>query len=298
MTRRFRKVIFLIFVVFFIITSVVVVFFAQGYRFDFNSLKFVKTGGIFIKTSADGAKIYLDDKYIETTSGILTHSTLISGLTPKTYSVFVYKENYYPWNKIVEVKNGMVAGLNNITLFPLELEKLKVVELPLQTISEFFVENDAIKIKNNNTKIASAYNLADGKLLSSEKFTIATSATEFISPDKDKKIYVSDNQLWVVYLNDAKEEPLKKAGEKELIAAYEAPIGFFGWLNDSGHIIWFANGALNIAELDNRGGKRNSIKFYLNIGAPVFWDRDDSAFYFFEKTTKKAALYKIDLKAR
>ncbi|MDO8743342.1 MAG: PEGA domain-containing protein [Candidatus Azambacteria bacterium] len=298
MTRRFRRGIFLIFVVFFIITSVATVFFAQGYILDFNSLKFVKTGGIFIKTSTDSVKIYLDDKYIETTGGILTHSALVSGLAPKTYSIFVYKENYYPWNKTVEVKSGMVVGLNNITLFPLELKKLKVVELSLQTISEFSVVNDTVEIKNNKTKIVNAYNLADGKLLSSKKFIIATSTTEFISPDKDKKIYISDNQLWIVYLNDAKEEPFKKAGEKELLADYETPIDFFGWLNDSEHIIWFADSELNIAELDNRGGKRNSIKFYLNISAPVFWDRGNSTFYFFDKTSQKAVLYKIDLKTQ
>ncbi len=303
MTRRFRRFIFLIFTIFFVVSSIIVILFAQGYRFNFNSLKIVKTGGIFIKTSTDGAKIYINDKYVESTSGILSHSTLISGLTPKNYSVFIYEENYYPWNKTVEVKNGMVTELNNIILFPLELKKIEIVELPSQVISEFVINDSTIEIKNNKTKIINAYNLSDGKLLSSEKFSAeggpasgwkTSTSTEIISPDKNKKLYIADNQLWIDYLNGTK---------KELIATYEPPIIFFDWFDDSEHLIWFANNELIIAELDNRGGKRNSIKFYLNIDSPVFWDRDNSDFYFFEKTLPaqtgagKNTLYKINFKA-
>ncbi len=291
MTRRFRRFIFLIFTIFFVISSIIVILFAQGYRFDFNSLKIVKTGGIFIKTSTDGAKIYINDKYVESTSGILSHSVLISGLTPKNYNVFVYKENYYPWNKTVEVKNRIVTELNNIILFPLELKKIKIVELPSQVISEFAVNNSTIEIKNNKTKKVSVYSLVDGKLLSSSGWKTSTS-TEIISPDKNKKLYVLNDQIWIDYLSDTKKEPVKNAGEKELVATYESPIIFFDWFNDSEHLIWFAKGELTIAELDNRGGKRNSIKFYLNVSPPIFWDRDNSDFYFFEKNN----LYKINFK--
>ncbi len=284
MTRRFRRFIFLIFTIFFVVCSIIVILFAQGYGFDFTTLKIVKTGGIFIKTSTDNAKIYINDKYVESTNGILSHSTLISGLTPKNYNVFIYKENYYPWNKTVEVKNGMVTELNNVILFPLELKKNKIVELPSQMISEFAINNSTIEIKNDKTKIINIYNLIDGKLVSSEKLKTATSSEEIISPDKNKKLYTSNNQLWIDYLNDIKKEPL---------TTYESPINFFDWFNDSEHLIWFANSELTVAELDNRGGKRNSIKFYLNIDSPVFWDRNNSDFYFFEKNI----LYKINFKA-
>jgi len=293
MTKKFRRFIFLIFTIFFVVSSIIVILFAQGYRFDFNSLKIVKTGGIFIKTSADGAKIYINDKYVESTSGILNYSALISGLAPKNYNVFVYKENYYPWNKTVEVKNGMVTELNSIILFPLELKKTKIVELPSQVISEFAINNSTIEIKNNKTKIINVYNLSDGKLLSSEKFKIATSSEEIISPDKNKKLYILNNQIWIDYLNGTKKEPVKNAGEKELIAAYVPPINFFDWFNDSEHLIWSNNNELIVAELDNRGGKRNSIKFYLNIDSPVFWDHGNSDFYFFEKNI----LYKMNFKS-
>ena len=281
MTRRIRRFIFLIFVIFFIAVSAGVALFAQGYRFDLGSLKVVKTGGIFIGTSVDGAKIYISDKYVGATSGILNYTTLVSGLTPKNYNIFIYKENYYPWNKVVEVKNGMVVELNNIILFPLELEKVKVTETPSQIFSEFVVNDGKLEIKNIKTKTVKIYNLADGKLLTSEKFIPATSTNEVISPDKDKKLVFSDNELWV---------------DKDLVADFESSVGFFDWFNDSEHLLWLNNNELTIAELDNRGGKRNSVKYYLNIDSPVFWDRNNSNFYFFDKTSKTDILYKINLK--
>jgi len=281
MTRRIRRFIFLIFVIFFVVTSAGIALFAQGYRFDFGSLKIVKTGGIFISTSVDGAKIYINDKYIGATSGILNYTILVSGLTPKNYNIFVYKENYYPWNKVVEVKNGMVVELNNIILFPLELKRDKIIEIPAQTFSEFAVDDSKLEIKSNKTKTVKTYDLTDSKLLTSEKFVLATSTNEIISPNKNKKLFLSDNELWV---------------DKDLIATFESPVDFYDWFDDSGHLLWLNNNELTIAELDSRGGKRNSVKYYLNIDSPVFWDRDNSDFYFFDKTSKTNVLYKINLK--
>lgn len=281
MTRRIRRFIFLVFVVFFVAVSAGVVLFAQGYRIDFGSLTVVKTGGIFIDTSVDGAKIYINDKYIGATNGILKYTNLVSGLTPKNYNIFIYKENYYPWNKVIEVKNGMVVELNNIILFPLELKRIKVIEAPSQIFSEFAVNDGKLEIKNTKIKTVKTYNLADGKLLTSEKFTPATSSSEIISPDKNKKLTFLDNKLLV---------------DKDLIAEFESPVDFFDWFDDSGHLLWLNNNELTIAELDNRGGKRNSVKYYLNIDSPVFWDRVNSDFYFFDKTPKTDILYKISLK--
>ncbi|MFH1392899.1 MAG: PEGA domain-containing protein [Patescibacteria group bacterium] len=281
MTRRIRRFIFLMFVVVFAVTSAVIALFAQGYRFDFSSLKVVKTGGIFINTSVDGAKIYINDKYIGATNGILKFTNLVSGLTPKNYNIFIYKENYYPWNKVIEVKNGMVVELNNIILFPLELKRTKVIETPSQTFSEFAISDGKLEIKNAKTKTVKIYDLKNGELLTKSNFILATSSSEIISPDKNKKLFLSNNKLWV---------------DKDLVASFDSPVDFFDWFDDSGHLLWLNNNELTIAELDNRGGKRNSVKYYLNIDSPVFWDRANSDFYFFDKTPKTDVLYKINLK--
>ena len=294
MTIGFRRFIFWIFVILFIAASVIIILFAQGWRFDFDSFKIVRTGGIFIKTTVSGAKIYVSDKYVGSTAGLLTYTKLVDSLTPKNYNLFIHKEGYYPWNKMVEVKNGLVTELFSITLFPLEFKKVKIAQLPAQKIADFEVNEKTIKIINNKKiETAKIYDF-EGQLISSEKFKISTS-TELISPDKNKKLYAADNKIWIEYLGDIKEEPSKKAGEKEIIAILESPILFFDWLKDSEHVIWSTGGELTIAERDNRGGKRNSIKFYLNINPPIFLDSKNSDIYFFETDGKKEILYKINL---
>lgn len=294
MTIRFRRFIFWIFTILFAIASIIIILFAQGWRFDFYSFRLVKTGGIFIKTMIPDAKIYINDKYIGTTAGLLSYTKLVDNLAPKNYNLFIYKEGYYPWNKTVEVKNGLVNELPYITLLPLELKKIKVAELPNQTIADFSIEDEKIKIiankKTGNSKI---YDFK-GQLISREIIKMATS-TELISPDKNKKLYVIGNSIWIDYMASVKEEPSKAAGEKEIITVSQSPILFLDWFRDSEHIIWFAEGELTIIERDNRGGKRNSVKYYLNINMPFFWDRDNSDLYFFETNGSKLILYKINI---
>jgi hypothetical protein len=295
MTKRFRRFIFLVFTVFFIITSIIIASYAQGYRFDFNSWKIVKTGGIFIKTSITDVKIYIDDKYIESTGGILNYSSLVSGLTPKYYNAFIYKEGYYPWNKSIEVKDGMVTEMKNILLFPIELVKTKVAELPSQTISKFSVKDNIVIITNAAAKTVKTYDFQKGLLSTDKLKPPATTTEDILSPDGEKRLYAALNQLWIEYLKNVDIEPVKSAGEKELVAEYETPLNFFDWLSDSEHIVWFGNNELNIAERDNRGGKRNVVKYYLNINSPVFFDRDSAEFYFFENSLGKEILYKFNI---
>lgn len=294
MTRKYRQFIFWIFVILFIIASIIITLFAQGWRFNFESLRIVKTGGIFIKTTVSGAKIYVNDGYTGSTGGILNYTKLINNLTPKNYNLFIYKEGYYPWNKLVQIKDGLVTELVHINLLPLELKRVVVAELPIQNIAEFRVKDETIKIiTNKKTGSAIFYNF-DGKLTPNKSFETATS-TELISPDKNKKLRVLNNQILIDYINDVKEEPAKTAGEKEIIATSESPILFFDWFKDSEHIIWFADNELTIAERDNRGGKRNVITYYINITPPIFWDSKESDLYFFENSTEKSVLYKINI---
>lgn len=295
MTRRFRRFIFWIFVVFFVALSIAVSLIAQGWRFDFNTLKVVKTGGIYIKTSVTEAKVYINDKYYKSTGGLLNYTVLLSGLVPKQYSIFIYKDGYFPWNKTIEVKNGLVTELSHIILLPIKLNKTKITEIITQQISEFSVKDKMIEIKNNKTKITKTYNF-EGTLVSSEKFKIATSSPlRVTSPDEKKELFVSENKIWISYISDEKEDPARKIGETDLVSPYEGPIKFFDWFNDSEHVIWYANSELKVAERDDRGGKRYAASFYLSIDSPVFWNQQNSEFYFFELEDKVMILYKINV---
>ena len=99
---------------FFLITPTVILY-SQGYRFDFENKKITQTGGLFLKVSPRSADIYLDETLTDKTD-FLFGSVLIENLVPKKYKIRVEKENYEPWEKILEIKEKQVANAKNITL--------------------------------------------------------------------------------------------------------------------------------------------------------------------------------------
>lgn len=89
----------------------IAIFLAKGYRVSPTEKRIVGTGIITVSSEPDAASVFVD--------GHLTTATdaTISSLTPKKYSVRVVKEGFIPWERDIEVKEGMVSEVK-ITLFP------------------------------------------------------------------------------------------------------------------------------------------------------------------------------------
>src|SRR3989344_3229997 len=116
MTKRTKRWLFYSAVVIFALSSYVVILYAQGYKYSFSEAKFFKTGSIFLKTNED-AKVYLNDKYLNSTS-FFGNSYTISGLLPGQYTVRVQKDNFNFWIKKVLVEEGLVNDFSRILLLP------------------------------------------------------------------------------------------------------------------------------------------------------------------------------------
>lgn len=109
MSKRFIATIFTLLVI--AISAGLAIFLAKGYTISPQERRIVGTGIISISSEPDSASVYLD--------GHLTTATnaTISSLSPKTYSIKVIKEGFIPWEKSVNVKEGLVTELK-VTLFP------------------------------------------------------------------------------------------------------------------------------------------------------------------------------------
>ncbi len=86
------------------------IFLAKGYRLSTQTGTIAGTGIISVTSIPDQASVYLD--------GHLTTATNanINSLPPKVYEVRIVKEGYIPWQKKVEVKEGLVFEIK-ATLF-------------------------------------------------------------------------------------------------------------------------------------------------------------------------------------
>lgn len=109
MSRRFVITIITILVI--AAAAAVAIFLAKGYTVSPTEKRIVGTGIINVTSEPDAASVFID--------GHLTTATnaTVSSLAPKKYSVKVVKEGFIPWEREVEVKEGLVTPLK-ITLFP------------------------------------------------------------------------------------------------------------------------------------------------------------------------------------
>jgi hypothetical protein len=81
------------------------IFLAKGYRLSPKEGTIAGTGILSITSVPDQASVYLD--------GHLTTATNanINSLNPRAYDVKIIKEGYIPWEKKVEVKEGLVSDV-------------------------------------------------------------------------------------------------------------------------------------------------------------------------------------------
>src|SRR3989344_9563154 len=109
MPRRFIITVITLIVI--AVAAGIAIFIAKGYSFSAKEKRIVGTGILAISSEPDAASVFLD--------GHLTTATNanINSLAPKSYLVKVIKEGFIPWERAVEIKEGLVTDLK-ITLFP------------------------------------------------------------------------------------------------------------------------------------------------------------------------------------
>src|SRR5690348_7384267 len=109
MNKRFLFTLFLI--AFCLIGTSIAIFLAKGYRFSPKTGTLTGTGIISITSIPDQASVFID--------GHLTTATNanISSLLPKKYDVKITKDGFIPWEKQIDVKEGLVTQIK-ATLFP------------------------------------------------------------------------------------------------------------------------------------------------------------------------------------
>lgn len=94
-----------------IVVAGMAIFFVKGYSFSSKDGRLVGTGILSITSLPDGASVYINGHLTTATN------TTLSSLQPKKYQLKIVKEAFIPWEKEVEVKEGLVTEVK-ATLFP------------------------------------------------------------------------------------------------------------------------------------------------------------------------------------
>ena len=148
-------------IVLFLIATPLLVLYARGFKFDFNTRQIVKTGALVVKTEPTKADVFLNDKK----QADPTPST-IRFLLPGDYTVRVEKSDYQPWTKRFSLRSQLVtwaaADRDTITLFYDQIKLSKSWNVLQASISKL---GDEIVFLDENQK-ASSINTVSGDVTS------------------------------------------------------------------------------------------------------------------------------------
>jgi len=267
-TKRFKRALFYSAVVVFLILSYITILYAQGYKYSFSKNRFFRTGAVYIKTNTN-ADVYLNDKLLGNTS-FLNNSYRIEGLLPGRYKIRVQKNDYSIWQKSVVIDEGFVSEFSQILLLPENKEGLEELK---KEIALIFPSPSPTPISKPNSfplptpsvepfEIKKGILLATGDKLIAEgeshqgQTKIAENVKGFaLSKNKNKLVWWTANEIWVIWLSDTNYQPYHKKGDKELITRFSTQIKKAAWFRDEDHLIVDSGtGSYKILEIDTRGG--------------------------------------------
>jgi hypothetical protein len=134
LTRKKRRVIFILLSVLFVILGGALVGYSQGFRLSWSTLAVQKVGGLYIRSYPADALIFLDDEPIPNDSGLIQSGTLLNSLAPREYRVRIERDGYREIQQTVSVKPALVTELKYAVMIPLSTTP---VETTLGTLRDF-----------------------------------------------------------------------------------------------------------------------------------------------------------------
>jgi hypothetical protein len=270
MTKKTRLALFLISLFLFFLLGTISIAYSQGYRFDFKAKRIVQTGGIYLKVTPGPANVFIDGKFKGKTD-FLFGTIFIKNLLPGKHKIKVEKENAFPWEKNLEIKEKEVTEAKNIVLIPRDLN-LKVLDL--KEIPPGLINTTTSEPENFND----TYYLNDsGHLFKNGGKLVDQAFKNFkISPDSKKIALVNDYEIWLLFLKDPSASREGESSKELFLTRFSKEIGEIFWYN-SDYLISRVGPEIKITEIDNRD--RLNIFDLANFGGELK--------IFFEQTNKK-----------
>lgn len=293
--QKIRSFLFYLSVLLFFAGLPFILSFALGYKFNSHSLKFVKTGIIFVKTQPGGAKIYLNGKLIADRS-----PASMQELLPGTYKVALELAQHYPWKADVEVEAGKVTRVDKVILFPV---RPNLQQLNQERFSSFRIdpEKKAVYYLDQEKKVVYRSNLDTTNFED-----IASLPDKFIqidgwdvSADKKKIFIFNHHQISVIFFDTQNDYEFSTSTvsrdypQEKVIAVF--------WHSDSYHLVVLTDKHVQVIE--SRPGALPVNLVELNKGeSAAFYDSKEDTLYFSDSQRSPDGsfynnLYKLELSA-
>ncbi len=259
-----RRIFFWILAILFIATTILVVFYALGYRFSRERGIFIYGGSITIKSNPRNVVITLDGQPVSQSKiNFINSSYHIDGIKPGEYLLEVSAPGFQTWSKKTAVHSGISTEFWNVLLakkeypqisFPLSSEKRFFASPKNKRIAYAGYDNGAFKV--NILDIDSG---ESEEIFSSDDFEFTDNEKENIewSPQSHAVIIPA-----VKKENGAKHFFIIEADSKKMLdlkdLAQTENLNFVRWDPEKKNIIYYVSGQ-NLFRLDINTAEKNTI---------------------------------------
>jgi len=293
--QKIRSLLFFLSVALFFIGLPFILSFALGYKFNRHSLKFVKTGLIFVKTQPAGAKIYLNGRLIPERS-----PASMQELLPGSYRVSLELTRHYPWNGQVEVEAGKVSRVDKIILFPvrpnltqLNQEKFSSFRIDQERKMIYYLDQEKKVLYRSNLD---ASNFEDVASLPDQSIQIKGWE---ISPDRKKLFIFNPHQISVICFDTQMDYEYSTSAV--FLDYAQSKISNVFWHSDSYHLVVLTDKYVQVIESRQVAVPINLVELNKS-GSIAFYDTNEDALYFSDSQRSVEGslynnLYKLELSA-
>ena len=161
MTKRTRNTIFYALCAVFAAVGTLVVFYAQGWRLDFETFGLRKVGGIYLRSFPEDALVFINDKKVDKKPGLLDRGRFIGNLFPKNYKISFVGEDYLNWTEHVQVNPSLVSEIKYAVLVPKNSESAAT-----GTVKNFWVDDGKLMVDaDNNTLLFNGEKIKGNKVI-------------------------------------------------------------------------------------------------------------------------------------
>lgn len=120
MKLRTRCILTLACVILFFILAPAITLYTFGYRYDFNDKKIIQTGVLYLTPlPQDNIKIFINNEEVKknlSIKGFFAKEYIVYNLMPQTYKISVKKDNFWVWEKNLNILPGKTTYANPLLL--------------------------------------------------------------------------------------------------------------------------------------------------------------------------------------
>lgn len=138
MYKIYRRTIYIVFVVIFLITAPLIVLYTAGYRYNLSKGRIQKTGILIISSIPKKAEIYLNEKKEEKK----TTPAEIKNVLPGDYEIILSKNGYHNWQKKLPVYENFTTFAEKVNLWKLATS----TKISNSVVSAWQASNDGNKV--------------------------------------------------------------------------------------------------------------------------------------------------------